>query len=84
VVLGGDARERIGLVAPALEIERGNLAENAGEAAVDIGFLAHVGRLQQVAADLGARRGGHLLGADHQHDARGLRRDRREALMHCG
>ena len=53
VVLGGDAGQRIGLVALALEIEPGDLAEYAGEAAVDVGLLAQIGRLQQVAADLG-------------------------------
>ena len=84
VVLGGDARERVRLVAVLLEIEPGDLAEDAGEAAVDVGLLAHVGRLEQVLADLGRGRRGHLLDADHQHDARGLRRDRLEALMHGG
>ena len=54
VVLGGDHGQRIGLVAPFLEIEAGDLAEDAGEAAVDLGFLAHVGCFQQVAPDLGA------------------------------
>src|SRR6202034_4652832 len=60
VVLGGDARQRVGLVAPALEIEAGDLAENAGEAAVDVGLSAHVGRLEQVLTDLGTGRGRHL------------------------
>src|SRR5712691_5648619 len=76
VVLGRDARERVRLVAPALEIKRGDLTEDAGEAAVDVGLFAHVGCLEQVAADLDRRRRGHLLGADHEHDARGLRGDR--------
>ena len=40
VVLGGDARQRIRLVAPALEIAVGDLGEEAGEAAVNVGFLA--------------------------------------------
>src|SRR5712691_8033964 len=84
VVLGGDARERVGLVAPALEIERSDLAENPGEAAVDVGLLAHVGSLEQVAADLGRGRRRHLLGTDHQHDARGPGGDRLEALVHRG
>src|SRR5205807_4317529 len=33
VVLGGDTRQRVGLVAPTLEVARGDLAENTGEAA---------------------------------------------------
>ena len=35
VVLGGDARQRVGLVAVALEIGLGDVAEDAGEAALD-------------------------------------------------
>ena len=84
VVLGGDARERVRLVAPALEIEAGDLAEDAGKAAVDIGLLAHIGGLEQVASDLGRGRRRHLLGADDQHDARGLGGDRVQSLMHGG
>src|SRR5439155_453555 len=34
VVLGGNARKRVGLIAPTLEVARGDLAENTGEAAV--------------------------------------------------
>ena len=71
VVLGRDHGERVGLVAPALEIEPGDLAENPGEAALDVGLLAHVGGFQQVFSDLRTGRRGHLLDADHQHDARG-------------
>ena len=82
VVLGGDARERVRLVAPALEIERRDAPENAREAALDVGLLAHVGGLEQILADLGAGRGRHLLDADHEHDARALGRDRLEALVH--
>ena len=55
VVLGRDQRQRIRLVAVFLEIARGDLAEDAGEAALDLGLLAHVGRLEQVAADVGGR-----------------------------
>jgi hypothetical protein len=84
VVLGGDARERVGLIAPTLEVARGDLAENAGEAAVDIGFLAHIRCLEQVAPDLGSRRRRHLLDADREHDASGPGSDRRETLMHGG
>ena len=82
VVLRRDHGERVGLVAPALEIEPGDLAENPGEAALDVGLLAHVGGFQQVFSDLGAGRRGHLLDADHQHDARRLGRDRLQPLMH--
>ena len=84
VVLGGDLRQRIRLVAPALKIEAGDFSKKTGEAAVDVGFLAHIGGLEQIAADLGGRRRRHLLDADHKHDARGPRRDRLEPLMHGG
>src|SRR4029077_11427051 len=40
--LGGDARERVGLITPALEITRRDLTEDPGKAAVDIPLLAHV------------------------------------------
>jgi hypothetical protein len=70
VVLRRDHRQRVGLVAPALEVESGDFAENAGEAAFDVGLLAHVGRFQQVFADFGTGRRGHLFDADHKHDAR--------------
>ena len=76
--------ERVGLVAPFLEIEPGDLAEDAGKAALDVGFFAHVGSLEQVAADLRPRRRRHLLDADHQHDARRTRGDRLQALLDRG
>ena len=84
VVLGGDARQCVGLVAPTLEVARGNLAENSGEAAVDLGFFAHVRGLEQVAPDFETGRRRHLLGADHEHDAGAVGRDRLEPLMHGG
>ncbi len=84
VVLGGDAGERIRLIAPALEIQCGDLAEDAGEAAVDIGFFPHIGCLEQIASDLRGRRRGHLLDADHEHDAGGASGDRFKPLMHGG
>ncbi len=84
VILGGDARQRIGLVAPALEIQPRDLAEYPGKAAVDVGLLAHVGRLEQVAADLGGGGCGHLLDPDHQHDPRRTGGDRVQPLMHRG
>ena len=70
VVLRRDHGQRVGLVAPALEIEPGDLAENSGKAALDVGLLAHIGGFQQIFSDLRAGRRGHLLDADHQHDAR--------------
>ncbi len=84
VVLGGDQRERVRLVAPALEIRVGDFAEHAGEAALDAGLLAYVRCLEQVAADLGRRRRRHLLDADHQNDARRFCRDRLQSLVHGG
>ena len=44
VVLGGDRGERIGLIAMALEVELGDLAEHAGKAALDPALLLEVGR----------------------------------------
>ena len=73
--VGRNLCQRIGLIAPALEIKPGDLAKNPGEAAVDVGFFAHVGRLQKVAADFGCRRRRHLLDADDEHDAGRARRD---------
>src|SRR5262245_10094395 len=40
VILRRDHRERVRLVAPALKIEAGDLAENSGKAAFDVGLLA--------------------------------------------
>ena len=74
-------RERVRLVAPALEIKTCDLAENAGEAAIDIGLLAHVGGLEEIAPDLGAGRRRHLLDADDKHDAGGAGGDRLQSLM---
>src|SRR5260221_27459 len=45
VVLGGDARQRVRLIAPTLEIARRDLAENTRRTAVAIGYFAHVGYL---------------------------------------
>ena len=84
VVLGRDHRQRVGLVAPFLEIEPGDLAENPGKAAVDLGLLAHIRRLEQIAPDLGRGRRRHLFDADDKHDARRARVDRLDALMHGG
>src|SRR5262249_36048713 len=51
----------------------------------DLGLFAHVGRLEQVLADLRAWCRRHLFGTDHKDDARLSRRDRLETLMHgCG
>ena len=84
VVLGGDHRQRIGLVAVFLEIGLRDLAEHAGEAAGGLAVLGQIGGAQQVPADLGGRRPRHLLDADHQHDFRSARGDRPDALMHGG
>ena len=81
VVLRRDHRERVGLVAVFLEIGIRDLAEDAREAALDVRLVLHVGGLEQVAADLRPRRRGHLFDADHEHDARGLRLERAQALM---
>ncbi len=84
VVLRRNHGQRVGLVAVFLEIKRGDLAEDTGKAAVDLGFVAHIRCLQQVAADLRAGRRRHLLDADDQHNARRARLDRLDALMHGG
>jgi hypothetical protein len=55
------SRTNVRLVAPALEVGVGDFAEQPGEAALDVGLLAHIGGLEQVAADLGRRRRRHLL-----------------------
>ena len=83
VVLRRDHRERVGLIAVFLKIQPGDASENTGEAAVDIGLLTHVGGLEQVPADLGARCRRHLLDADHQRDPCGLCCDRLQGLVHC-
>ena len=80
VVLGGDGGERIRLVAMALEIALRDLAEHAGETGRRVAILGKIGGAQQVLADLRAGRRRHLLGADHQHDARGVRVDGADAL----
>src|ERR1017187_421689 len=55
MVLGGDHRQRVGLVAVFLEIGLRNRAESAGEPAGGIAVLRQIRRAQQVPADL--RRG---------------------------
>jgi hypothetical protein len=67
VVLGGDAGQRVGLVAVALEIFLRDLAENARKAALDLILLLAVGRPQQQVVDLRAADLGHFLDPDHQH-----------------
>jgi hypothetical protein len=42
MVLGGDAGERVGAITVALEIKAGDPPENAGEAALHVGFLLAV------------------------------------------
>ena len=70
VVLGGDGGQRVRLVAVALEVGLGDVPEDAGEAALDLALLLEIGGLQQGLADRGARQLGHLLDADHEHEAR--------------
>ena len=81
VVLRRDHRKRVGLIAVFLEIGIRDLAEDSREAALDVRLVLHVGSLEQIAADLGPGRRGHLLDADHEHDARGLCLERAQALM---
>ena len=81
VVLRRDHRQRIGLVPIFLEVRRRDLAEDACEAALDVGFVFDIRCLQQVAPDLRAWRRGHLLDANHQHDACGFRLQRAQSLM---
>jgi hypothetical protein len=69
---------------PFLEIAPGDLAEYAGEPALDVRFLPHIGRLEQVAADLGGRCGRHLFDADYEHDARCHGRDGLQPLVDRG
>ena len=84
VVFRGDLRQCVGLIAPALEIKSGDLAENSGEAAVDIGFFAYIRRLQEIAPNFGGRRRRHLLDADDEYDARGTCCDGLQPLMYGG
>ena len=82
VVLGGDHRQRIGLVAVFLEIGLRDLAEHAGKTAGGVAILRQIRCAQQVAADLRRGRPRHLLDADHQHDPGRTRRNGPDALMH--
>src|SRR6185437_4198127 len=81
MVFGRDHGQRIGLIAPFLEIESGDLAEYSSKAPIDISFLTHIGGLQQVSTDLGRRRRRHLFDANYEHDTRGPGLDRLDALM---
>ena len=67
-----------------LEIIIGDVAEHAGEAALDIGFLLYIRRAQQVLADRRAFRAGHLLDADDEDEAAALGLDGLDALMDGG
>ena len=69
VVLRRDQGERVGLVAVALEVRGGDLAEHAREAARRLAVLGKIGgAFRRFAPISGARRMGHLLDADHQGD----------------
>jgi hypothetical protein len=56
VVLGGDGRQRIRLVAEALEVAAGDAAEDAGKTRRVAAFFLHVGALDQRRGDSGVRR----------------------------
>jgi len=84
VRLDRDLGQRIGLVAVALEIGRSDLAEDAREARFDGGLLGDVRGLDQHLARLRGVELGHLLDADHQHEARLLGRQRVEAHVDRG
>src|SRR3546814_14748371 len=72
------------LVAVLLEVLLGDVAEHAGEAALDAAVLLQVGGLQQGVADLVAGDAGHLFDADHQHEARRVGGDGTQSLVDGG
>jgi hypothetical protein len=84
VVLGGDRRQAVGLVAVFLEVAVGDLAEDTGEARRGVAVLRQVGGAQQIGADLRPGRRGHLLDADHQQPLGSTGTDRLDALVHGG
>ena len=84
VVLGGDLRQRIGLVAIFLEIAIGDAGEDIDKRAVLAAFFFVVGGFGQNLADGGAGQLGHFFDADAQNDARLARRDGVEALVYGG
>jgi hypothetical protein len=84
VVFGSNHGECVGLIAPFLKIETSDLAENAGEPAVDIGLLAHIRCLEQIATDFRGRGRCHLFDAHNKHDACSAGLDCLYALMHGG
>src|SRR6185437_12575270 len=84
VIFGGNHGQRIGLIAPFLEIEPGDLAKYSGKAAVYIGLLPHVGGLQQVPPDLRRWRHSHLFDAYNEYDTRCASLDRLDPLMDRG
>ena len=69
MVLRGDHGQLRGAVTIALKIGLGDATEQAGKAALYIGFLLAVAGAEQDIADLGGRCGGHFLGTDDQRDA---------------
>ena len=82
MVLGRDHGQRIGLVAMTLEIGLGDLTEDTGETAFNVGLFFQIARLQQRLADLLAWQFGHLLDTHAEHNARFLCRDQVKPLMH--
>ena len=84
VVLGRDAGERVALVAVLLVVALRDGREDAREAAFDLSILLAVARAEQDVAHLRPRRVGHLLDADHEHDAPAFRFDEVETLVNGG
>jgi hypothetical protein len=61
VVLRGDARHGLGIVAIALEIELGDAPEDAGEAARRLAFLLAISSVEQDVADFFAVRESNVI-----------------------
>ena len=68
MILRGDLRKRIRLVAVFLIVLLRDLPKDTGEAAFDLGIFLQVAGLHQDTANIRARRIRHLLDADHQND----------------
>jgi hypothetical protein len=68
VVLCSDHRQFSAFVAVALEVGCGDPPEQAGEAAMHIGFLGPVARREQNLVHFGHGRGGHFLGPGYKCD----------------
>ena len=66
MILGGDRRQGIGLVAKAREVILRDQAEDAGKAARRMGLFLDIGRLEQGFADLLVGQGVHFFHANDQ------------------